>query len=115
MFDHIADIVQRKPKVRRSRHWREVRKEHLKANPTCKMCGGRKRLQVHHILPVHLYPSLELDRTNLITLCRGKKYGVDCHLLIGHLGDFKTYNPSPETMIFHFLNRDFKGYREVEK
>jgi hypothetical protein len=48
-------------------------------------------LQVHHILPFHLNPQLELDPSNLITLCMGK---LECHLIIGHGGDYKDYNPS---------------------
>lgn len=54
-------------------------------------CGGVKLLQVHHKKPFHLDPSLELDLTNLITLCMGK---AECHLLLGHGGSFKAYNPT---------------------
>ncbi|GCE16544.1 HNH endonuclease [Dictyobacter kobayashii] len=55
------------------------------------VCGHRgKGLQVHHIKPFHLYPELELDPNNLITLCeiRGRTH----HLLIGHLDDWESYN-----------------------
>jgi hypothetical protein len=43
------------------------------------------------MLPFHLDPQLELDQTNLITLCMGTK---ECHLVIGHGGDFHHYNPN---------------------
>jgi 5-methylcytosine-specific restriction endonuclease McrA len=47
-------------------------------------------LQVHHIKPFHLHPHLELEPTNLITLCEVK--GRDHHLLLGHLDEWASYN-----------------------
>ena len=38
-----------------------------------------------------MFPQLELDPNNLITLCMGK---LECHLQLGHLGNFKFYNPN---------------------
>jgi hypothetical protein len=49
---------------------------------------------VHHVIPFHLRRDLELDPENLITLCENKRDGVNCHLLFGHLGCFKSFNPS---------------------
>lgn len=46
---------------------------------------------MHHLKPFHLFPKLELDPANLITLCMTKKM---CHLLIGHGDDFAMYNPN---------------------
>jgi hypothetical protein len=75
----------------------------LKAHPACAACGlmrpsilhplARRRtiLNVHHIKPFHLFPALELDETNLITLCRS---GEDHHLMVGHLGDWSNWNPN---------------------
>lgn len=74
--------------ARRSSHWREVREGYLKANPYCAVCGGTKGLEVHHCLPVHLFPESELDSRNLITLC-GKN---GCHLRFGHLYSYKSFN-----------------------
>jgi 5-methylcytosine-specific restriction endonuclease McrA len=71
----------------RSPKWQNVRKEHIKNNPYCISCGRDKRLEVHHIKPVHLFPELELDPGNLVTLCADP-----CHLLFGHLMNFKSYN-----------------------
>ncbi len=48
-------------------------------------------MNVHHMKPFHLDPPLELDPTNLISLCMGK---FECHIRIGHGDDFKAYNPS---------------------
>lgn len=79
---------------KRSGGWPKVRAEHLAKSPTCVVCGGKKKLEVHHMLPFHLHPQLELDPNNLITLCENKKDGVNCHLFLGHLGSFKAYNPN---------------------
>jgi hypothetical protein len=72
----------------RSSKWSQVRKNHLKSNDKCAACGTDKDLEVHHIVPVHINADLELDPDNLITLC-----SRSCHLLIGHLMDFKSWNP----------------------
>ena len=70
-----------------------MRKEHLKKEPRCVVCGSKKKVEVHHIIPFNLDPSFELCSDNLITLCENKKYGVNCHLLFGHLGRYIDYNP----------------------
>lgn len=75
----------------RSPEWPAVAREHLLKEPACVACGYRGRgLQVHHIRPFHLFPDLELDPQNLITLCEIK--GRDHHLLLGHLDDWESYN-----------------------
>ena len=70
----------------RSGAWPTVEKQFLKANPTCSACGTNKHLNVHHIQPFHLNPQLELDTSNLITLCR-----VD-HFTTGHLKSWASWN-----------------------
>jgi 5-methylcytosine-specific restriction protein A len=91
---HVKDRVQGKaPKgKKRSIHWPDVRALHLKENPTCESCGGDSKIEVHHVVPFHLDPDLELDPKNLITLCERKKYGINCHLAIGHHGNYKRVN-----------------------
>lgn len=91
----IRDKVAGKPTVSnqgngRSPQWPKVRKAHLKLESKCAWCGGTKSLEVHHIQPFHLHPELELDPSNLITLCEGKD---KCHLEHGHLGSWKQENP----------------------
>ncbi len=71
----------------RSGRWRSVRAEHLKSNPACAACGRKKDLEVHHLLPVHVRPDLELDPGNLITLCADP-----CHLVHGHLMSWTRHN-----------------------
>lgn len=77
---------------KRSGSWPRVRRDFLKKNPRCVVCGGNKKLEAHHILPFHSHPELELDENNLITLCENKKEGIFCHLFVGHLGSFRSYN-----------------------
>ena len=74
----------------RSSGWVEVRDAHLEKFPECAACGGTSALQVHHVVPYAMAPDLELDPTNLITLCMGE---FDCHLRLGHGGSFQHHNP----------------------
>lgn len=95
---HLVGALQGKHPLaaRRSSKWPTVRKHHLLANPCCAVCGGSEKLEVHHKRPFHLQPELELDPGNLITLCEALKGGANCHLLFGHLGNFKAFNPDVE-------------------
>lgn len=72
----------------RSPKWKYIRMLHLAKQPSCMVCGSTYRPEVHHIIPVHIDPSKELDTTNLITLC--DKY---CHFVFGHLMNWRFYNP----------------------
>lgn len=72
---------------RRSSNWKQIRKKHLDKQPCCASCGSCTKPEVHHIVPVHIDPSKELDEDNLITLC--DKY---CHFVFGHLMNWKSYN-----------------------
>lgn len=76
--------------LRRSPAWQVIRENYIVLNPSCAACGSSEKLQVHHIVPVHIDPSRELDSTNLITLCMGPD---ECHLNIGHNGSWKKHNP----------------------
>jgi len=76
----------------RSPEWRVVRKQHITKFPFCALCGSTKILEVHHKKPFHLHPELELDPSNLITLCESGKNGIVCHRAFGHLGDYKSVN-----------------------
>lgn len=93
-FEYLVDRIQGKaPKgAKRSSKWREVKAKHLKEHPKCAVCESTSKLEVHHVVPFHLAPDLELNPENFITLCENKKYGINCHLLIGHLGNYKRTN-----------------------
>lgn len=94
IVDHIADVAQGKTELGklRSGRWPAVRKQHLDAHPHCEVCGSSAKVEVHHIEPFHIQPARELDPDNLITLCEVNKGGVNCHLFIGHLGNYRSYN-----------------------
>ena len=87
----FRSIVRERNKIRnRSSGWEAVRDAHLAISPACVACGGVHMLQVHHIVPFSTAPDLELEPSNLITLCMGE---FDCHLRLGHGGSFRHYNP----------------------
>lgn len=95
MLTRAKDLLQGKVPLnspKRSSQWSKVRNEHLKKHPVCEVCGGIKKLSVHHIKPYNDFPDLELDPLNLITLCESQRKGVNCHLWFGHLGNFKKIN-----------------------
>ena len=99
IITHVKHAIQGKHplSVARSGHWATVRKHHLESFPTCAVCGGSETIEVHHIKPFHLHPDLELEPLNLITLCESKKNGINCHLAVGHIGNFKSLNATVET------------------
>lgn len=72
----------------RSPTWQHVRGQFVREHPRCEACGTDKNLNVHHIKPFHTNPELELDTSNLITLCR------DHHFKIGHLSNWSKSNPN---------------------
>ena len=78
----------------RDPQWDAVRDRHVSQHPVCRCCGRRENLQVHHVKPYHLFPELELDPANLLTLCVGGP--VNCHYLAGHGGaGWHRYTPDP--------------------
>lgn len=98
MIRHLVNVAraalhERKKSQERSPKWPHVERTFLAEHPACAACGGTKRVQVHHKQPFHLFPQLELEPSNLIGLCMGPK---DCHLEIGHGGNFKKWNPKVE-------------------
>ncbi len=76
----------------RSPRWPSLRKAHLEKEPRCRACGTRRHLNVHHVMPVHRDPTLELVPDNLVTLCESP--GKNCHLFFGHLGSWMSWNGS---------------------
>jgi hypothetical protein len=76
----------------RSSQWPKVRRQHLQLQPLCQICGTSDKVEVHHIVPFSVDPSLELQPSNLISLCESKQPGLICHLTVGHLGNYKDVN-----------------------
>ena len=73
----------------RSPQWPRVRREWLEKHPNCAVCE-KKPCEVHHQLPFHLDPSLELAESNFISLCR------DHHFLFGHLLNWSSFDAEVE-------------------
>ena len=73
------------PRVRRAMS------KHRKENPRCAYCGRSEKVHVHHIVPVKNRPDYASFDWNLLTLCAKR-----CHLTIGHMGNWKTYNKQSE-------------------
>ncbi len=84
----------------RSSEWPKVRAAHLAIEPRCVVCGGTEFLAVHHVLPFHVHPELELDPTNLITLCEHP--GHECHFIWGHYFNFQAWNPNVRSAAAEF-------------
>ncbi|MBX7106377.1 MAG: HNH endonuclease [Gemmataceae bacterium] len=79
--------------VPRSPKWPAFRRRHLKRQPICQACGCDvpAMLAVHHIKPFHLFPELELDAGNVITLC--ERGAFNCHWIFGHVKSWSHWNP----------------------
>lgn len=89
----VSDVLKGKPLSKpRSSKWSKVRNNLVAERVKCAACGGEERLEVHHIKPFHLHPELELEPSNLIVLCESGSGGMNCHLAIGHLGSYKSFN-----------------------
>lgn len=100
MFASILSLFKQEVRyASRSYKWPKVRKKHLEKQPCCAACGSCTRPEVHHITPVHLDPSKELDPDNLITLC--DKY---CHFIFGHFMNYHSWNPNVIEDAREYLN-----------
>lgn len=91
VLNHVKDLLQGKVPLnkKRSDKWPAIRKAFLEKSPLCAVCDSSKKIEVHHVKPFHEFPELELSPDNLITLCEGD---TSCHLLYGHLKNFKSIN-----------------------
>jgi HNH endonuclease len=55
-------------------------------NYECQLCGSKKELKLHHIIPKQIAPNKIEDLNNLITLCK------TCHLYKAHMGCYNKYD-----------------------
>lgn len=83
--------IGRKSRARRSPKWPAFVKKLLKGK-SCACCGRTENLTGHHKKPFNLFPELELDPDNVLPLCEGRT--VNCHLAVGHLFNWRSYNPN---------------------
>ncbi len=80
---------------KRSPSWPLARRDWLLEHPYCSCCGGKENVEVHHKIPVHINPKLELVQSNFQTLCMLQTRL--CHWLTGHGGrSWQDYNPYSE-------------------
>lgn len=87
MLDWLRNAIAPKaPSEGRSPKWPAFEKAFLKDFPSCNVCGTITGCVGHHVVPFHIDPSRELDRTNLWTLCPPH------HLLFGHLMSWESVN-----------------------
>jgi hypothetical protein len=94
MIDFIK-LLSPKSLPKRSAKWNSIERKYLELHPFCSSCKTTINLNVHHILPFHLFPEFELDMNNLLTLCR------ICHFLWGHGKDWKAYEPNVLNIIVY--------------
>lgn len=94
-FHHMMRVRQsRKREERKTRdrrpEWVTLRDKILRYRRRCEACGSTLDLQVHHRVPVSVRPDMELAPNNLMVLCMGP---LECHLRLGHGGEWKYHNP----------------------
>lgn len=100
--------------IERSPLWEKTQREYLEANPQCAVCSTNSIIQIHHVMPFHLCHlvyrgDLELDERNFIPLC--EEPGNNHHLLLGHLGNFESYNQGGRASILE-LGKSIPGLSE---
>ena len=97
LLETVTQLVSTRARVtgRRSPGWPSLRRRHLAANPRCAACGKADAPEVHHLVPVQVAPERELDATNPITLCGGRR---NCHLAVGHGWDWRKYRPQAASL-----------------
>jgi hypothetical protein len=100
----VGLIIPARPSVKRIEGWARIRKAHLQKQPNCQICGTKKRLAVHHIVPIWVRPDLEGLQTNMITLCENPKT-LFCHFTFGHLGKWKRWNEDIEADAIAFAEK----------
>ena len=115
ILENLKDRLQGKAKLGelRSKDWPRVRRRFKKKHPHCAVCGSRRKVQIHHIVPFQFAPDLELEETNLISLCTGGRFkGLNCHLIFGHRGSFQKVNEAVEAVAAEWsVYLDAKQYR----
>lgn len=84
----------------RSGQWPRVRREHLEREPACAACGRTAKLEVHHVQSYSQHPELELEPSNLLTMCADP-----CHFVHGHLMSWTRINPHVREDAARYLQR----------
>ena len=91
MLRFLLNLFTDKPFEARAPQWSRERAAWLADHPLCEACGGDEDVQVHHVVPVSFDKTLELVRTNFMTLCESPRRL--CHYRIGHSCSWACVNP----------------------
>jgi 5-methylcytosine-specific restriction protein A len=86
MAQIVSDELVRSFGQPRASGWSRLRDDWIKEHPACAVCGTESGCVPHHVVPVHVDPTKELDRDNLVTLCPPD------HLMFGHLKNWASWN-----------------------
>ncbi len=83
--------------------WSHVARAEIARQPYCSFCSSARKLQVHHVVPLHVDSSKGATPSNLMVLCQ------PCHLYEAHCGDFQRfYDPA-------IRDRASRNLQEVER
>lgn len=67
---------------------RKAMKEYREEHPVCEWDKKTSPVEIHHILPVSLYPQYAASKWNFISLSK------KAHLYVGHAGSYQRYVPN---------------------
>lgn len=85
MIDFIKNLfANRTFGAKRSSSWGTFRKQYIKDK--CEVCRKGYFLELHHVIPVNVDKSKELDPDNVVTVCRS------CHFSWGHFFSWRKFN-----------------------
>ena len=100
---HPSDVEAEAHGVVRSSEVTEAQYNFLKTAEICACCGRDKKhvtLEAHHKIPFHILfligrNELACEPRIFVPLCENtaKTKSNDCHITIGHLQSFQSYNP----------------------
>jgi hypothetical protein len=82
----LENLRQAWKRARYSPATKKAMAEYRKQHPRCEWDGCSEKVDVHHIVPVHVDPTLAADPENLISLGSAR-----CHLCAGHGGDYQQW------------------------
>ena len=92
MFRFLINLFTGKPlEGARSPMWSRERAAWIEEHGECEACGGTEDVQCHHVVPVSFDKTLELVRSNFMTLCEAPNRG--CHHRVGHSYNWQAANP----------------------
>jgi len=103
--EHYSDIADK---------WEDFEHKYYKTHAKiCHACNETIHVDLHHIQPRHISPSLIFTISNLIPLCRC------CHFRIGHLLNWDNYNSTiikdASTLHTQLMVRKSRTIKEVKK